>query len=316
MRLLKVALVISVLVGSVLLAAIPVALNRTSFRGLRFVVKDTDTGDYNNAPTLANYTYYYVTEGNTPVGPLEVTTLAATDSAYSAGGAKTYGSGGMLVFHVPNAVLRSGNHHVNSVWLVDANGGDEILAQDIALGMPVDVNTVKGSAPVASTDLTTLMKAVVDANLKAATDGIADLQTRVPASLTAEGRMDSEDPNAGANNALLTHGTYGLNALLTAINSVGGAVPDVNTTVASATSKNTFVVAGGTAASGAHLYQVLSITDATDSHTESRVITGWTSGLEVTVYPDLSFTPTAGDVVIVRSYAVSAPGVPYTWRKD
>lgn len=76
--------------------------------------------------------------------------------------------------------------------------------------------------------------------------------------------------------------------------------PALTTTVASGSSKSVFTLTAGKAAVNAYLYQLITITDATDGTIETRVIVGYTAGRQVMTDRPFSFTPEAADVARVE----------------
>jgi hypothetical protein len=100
--------------------------------------------DYNDAPTLSNYTYYYTAgDGNALSSVGEVTTLANYNSAFSAGGAKASGKGGVLRFCVPDACCRVGAGAKTTISVIDANGLDRIekITLELYAGDPNSLTT-------------------------------------------------------------------------------------------------------------------------------------------------------------------------------
>jgi hypothetical protein len=118
-----------------------VVANGTTSKTIYFKVLNR-TNDVNDAQVIANYRYRWVTEGNTPSAAIDMTELAATNSAYSSGGAKSLGYGGLMRFDVPNQPLRAGAHKDVFVTITDANGGDRIDTWSVQLSPVVDANAV------------------------------------------------------------------------------------------------------------------------------------------------------------------------------
>lgn len=102
-------------------------------------------------------------------------------------------------------------------------------------------------------------------------------------------------------NELQTDWTNGgrLDLLLDAIKAITDILPELSTTVASATDPNTFVLTAGLDVNDVYCGATIYLKDATDSHWEHRLIIDWEVGRTVTVNEDFGFTPAGGDLAYI-----------------
>jgi hypothetical protein len=146
--------------------------NGTTSYSTEFVARDTGTGDFNNAPALSNYVYYYwLGSRAATAGPYEVSTLANITAAYSSGGAYSRGHGGVLRFDVPNVVMAAGVGTIVTVQLVDPNGGDTIPAREFKLTYPVQTGDSYAVVTNGTYGLAKLVRSATPANALAVDSG-------------------------------------------------------------------------------------------------------------------------------------------------
>jgi hypothetical protein len=287
----------------------------TSFNAYLRVVDSGNSWDYNDAPALANYTYYYTTDGNALSTVAEVTTLANYNSAWSSGGAKASGKGGLLRFCVPDACMRAGIGKNVYVTVIDANGGDRIDAVHIKL-KSYEPNTGRESVDLGSVDGTASDIALVTST---------DVQTQSQAALTAQGLTPTVVAKINTADTILGKfsftgsGPYWVDSEVKGQDDIDfgatqkASLGDSNwtdalltTTVSAATSKSAFTLADGSAAAGAYINNTIRVTDANDpNHPESRGIKSYSAGRVIRVDRPFGFTPAVGDAVVIsRSYSL------------
>ena len=118
--------------------------------------------------------------------------------------------------------------------------------------------------------------------------------------------------------ATATYGTEG-GSVVDQIADNAGVATALNTTVSSGDTTTSFTLTAGTAADDSYNDMQITVTDGNgNTSTETRRINDWTSGRVVTVDTAFSFTPAAGDVVVVeRAYlGVSVAGGDATEAKQ
>lgn len=180
--------------------------NDTTSKSLYFMIYGP-TGEPNSGLTETGFDLYYVTEGNSVATKIDCTELAGENTAYTSGGCKEMGSLGLYRVDVPNAALRAGIGK-DVTFILDYATSTNIYDRSsltIQLSPSVDVNTVGGRTPIASSDITAAVptvaqiEAVIEPNLNLA-------KTYALAAQTAAEKIDT----ATELRTLLTGGNFEL----------------------------------------------------------------------------------------------------------
>jgi hypothetical protein len=288
-------------------------------------------GDPNGTINVADYDLYYLEQGSAWAAKIDVTALAAADSAYSSGKAFDCGHGTVRL-DIPDASLDGGIGHWAEIRLYDQTGATDDGAKDkiepvkVLLGGAVDLRYVAG-ASAGATNLNTIFNTdysdtynATDKRLRADLDYFkgdacpdSNSTGRLPVVVRKlDDGTDVGDPrlldyaiDVQADGSVVTGDltAAGAAAVAAAVGALAGSsslLLDAPTTVATAIDANSFMLDDGSAADGYYANtSIVIVLDASDSDRGGAGYVRSYVGASKTVTLDrnLPFIPDTGDTV-------------------